>query len=336
LFIFFSLVRTCRNLQEKDSACPADGAAKDTARYLCCVEQRVEQIAICAGHMAPVYAIAPGRTADTVFSASGDRFVAEWNVRTGKQEPFAVKLEHPVYAVCHVPEMHLLLVGNAVGGLHVIDLDARKEVRYLLQHTDGIFDIAWDAAHGQLIVAGGDGVLSVWSMPDAELLIALPVIPEKLRQIALRSGEPGFALACGDGSIRLFDPVFFNESRLEGTHVQGATSVAFHPSKPAMLSGGRDAFIRVHSTADMRELLAIPAHNFAVYSMAFSPGGDLLATASRDKTIKIWDAVTLEPLVRLDARTGGHSHSVNRLLWLEDGTLVSCSDDRRIISWKFR
>lgn len=286
---------------------------------------------IITGHSAAIYSVVPGRSAHAVFSASGDKYVAEWDTNTGSQLPFAVKLEHPAYSVCYIPGDELLCVGNSVGGIHVIDLNEKREVRYLLQHSNGIYDLAWDESRAQLLAAGGDGVLSAWSVPDFNLLIALPVITEKLRQIRFSPDYSTFVLACGDGRIRLMDPVFFNEQSFESVHPDGATSAVFHPLKQAVLSGGKDAMLRVHALAGGHELLAIPAHNYAIYSIAFSPDGLLFATASRDKSIKLWDALTLDPIDRLEARNGGHSHSVNKIFWQDQNHLISCSDDRKIL-----
>jgi centriolar protein POC1 len=78
-------------------------------------------------------------------------------------------------------------------------------------------------------------------------------------------------------------------------------------------------------------VLSVPAHNYAIYSIAFGHG--ICASASRDKTIKIWDELSFNPIQRLDTKSGGHSHSVNKLLFQHDH-LISCSDDRQIICWK--
>ena len=80
---------------------------------------------------------------------------------------------------------------------------------------------------------------------------------------------------------------------------------------------------------------SIPAHNYAIYDIAFDPTGNYFATASRDKSVKIWDYNSLSVLERLEGNDGkGHINSVNKLLWLEDGTLLSAGDDRAVQSWK--
>ena len=283
-------------------------------------------------HGAPVYGLAAGRSSHTFFSASGDKFVTEWNADNQSQEAFAVKLEHPAYAVLFVKNYELLLVANSLGGLHVINLENAIEERYILHHSNGIFDLQLDERNDTLYVAGGDGVLSIWQLPSFELLRSIKLCDGKLRQIAIQTERNLIALACGDGELRILENSFYNEIYTIIAHKEGVTSVAWHPSKPVLVSGGKDAYLRIWNLEKQNsQLLEIPAHNFAIYSIVFSPDGLLMATSSRDKTIKIWNAVTLEPILKIDSKIGGHSHSVNKLLWIDNSRLVSCSDDRSIV-----
>ena len=140
-------------------------------------------------------------------------------------------------------------------------------------------------------------------------------------------------MACGDGTVRIFDPVFFNEYHTIQAHKEGATAVAWHPTKPVLLSSGKDAMLRAFSTEENdKELIALPAHEFAIYAIAFSPDNQHFATASRDKSIKIWDTTSLEVIQRLDHKIGGHNYSVNDLIWTEN-KLISVGDDRKLIVW---
>jgi WD40 repeat protein len=72
---------------------------------------------------------------------------------------------------------------------------------------------------------------------------------------------------------------------LEG-HSLPITSLAFSPCGRYLLSGSRDAQLKVWdlSTFSLKE--NIPAHLFAIYDIEYSPNENYFATASRDKSIK--------------------------------------------------
>ncbi|MEM9931913.1 MAG: WD40 repeat domain-containing protein, partial [Bacteroidota bacterium] len=107
---------------------------------------------------------------------------------------------------------------------------------------------------------------------------------------------------------------------------------------PGYISGGRDARLRLFEMAFVKvpKLPAVvDAHMSTINDLAFDPTGRYLATASRDKTVKIWDASTLKLLKVCEVvRDRGHVNSVNTLLWLDERTLITAGDDRRILTWK--
>jgi WD40 repeat protein len=118
-----------------------------------------------------------------------------------------------------------------------------------------------------------------------------------------------------------------------------ATNTAvYHPSSSIILTGGRDAILNSFTTENYAVEKSIPAHNYAIYDIKFLGDLNLFATASRDKTFKIWNASHQEFILRVNAENyQGHSHSVNRLLWLQENQiLLSAGDDRKIIAWKVK
>jgi WD40 repeat protein len=102
-----------------------------------------------------------------------------------------------------------------------------------------------------------------------------------------------------------------------------------------MLSGGRDAMLRVWDAKKLTLLKEIPAHNYAIYSISFSPDKKLFATGSRDKTLKIWKASDHSFLFRADKeKSDAHTHSVNKTLWTKfHDILISGGDDRKVMAW---
>lgn len=285
-------------------------------------------------HTSAVYCIAGGPDEGTFFSGGGDQYVVQWQMQPLQQLPFVVKLEKPVYAVHFIQKFGLLVAGNSAGEIHVIDFLNKKEIHHLIHHTKGIYDFAFDASDNILIVAGGDGVLSIWSVPDFKLIRSIPLCSEKIRQLSISDDNNLVAIACGDGVVRILDLVFYNETGTIEAHEGGATAVAWHPEKPVLITGGKDAHLRCWNISDnYNPVMSVAAHQFAIYSIVFHSSGNFFASASRDKTIKIWDSLTFDPIIKIGPGDGAHTHSVNKLLWLKS-TIISCSDDKRIATFE--
>ena len=84
-----------------------------------------------------------------------------------------------------------------------------------------------------------------------------------------------------------------------------------------LFSAGKDAHLRAwRSDRDHALLQDLPIHKAGIYQLSFNRNGSHLASASRDKAAKLWDAQSLEPAGRADRAAGGHTHSVNALLWI--------------------
>ncbi len=289
--------------------------------------------AVFTGHRGAVYALQGTRNPNLFLSASGDGKVVRWDVRTpdgGEQVADALKA---IYSFHHDQERKLLFIGNGEGGLHVVDLSEGEELRHLVTHRLGIFRII-PLDKDRIICAGGDGTISVWKVPSMDLQRHVPLSGEKLRGLAVSPDGSLLAVASLDGRVRVLDTRDFNEVNGFDAHERGAASVCWHPAKPVLISGGRDGHLRFwRSDAGFKPLQAIPAHRANIYGIAFSPDGAVCATASRDKSVKLWDASTFDPVARLELKQGGHTHSVNAVLWNADGTLLTAGDDRSVRLW---
>lgn len=299
------------------------------------------------GHKGPVYTLIAGRAPGTFLSGSGDGLVVLWRVAEPDNGEVIVRVGQAVFCLCLLAEADLLLIGTEGGGLHVVDLASRKQLHHYDLHRKGLFSICV-LPDQRVACAGGDGALSVWQVEDTRalrLLRHIPLIEEKLRDLCVAPDGEQLAVACQDGTVRVLDTALFNELftlqahplQVElGTEASfiGTMGLAYHPTKPVLFSGGKDGHLRLwRSDADHALLSSLPAHKAAIYRIAFGANGRYLATASRDKSTKVWDATTLDPIARLDRSAGGHTHSVNALLWCGEA-LVTASDDRRIVAWR--
>ncbi|MFZ1687432.1 MAG: WD40 repeat domain-containing protein [Flavobacteriales bacterium] len=292
----------------------------------------MQPISVFAGHRSAVYALARLGSADTFLSAGSDGTLVRWDLDLPAVGHGVAQLPRPVFSMLALDG--LILAGLDDGAIHALDTAAKSEVRHLRLHAKGVFS-SLAVQEGTLIAsAGGEGSIGLWRWPAMELLRQIPLGDAKVRGLALSNDGHWLAASCNDGSVRVLDTVYYNELITLNAHVGGSYGVAFHPDKPALLTGGRDGHLRAwRMEGSWGKVLDVPAHQGSIYTIAFSPDGRHVATASRDKTAKVWDATSLEPVARLDRASGGHTHSVNALLWLEDGTLLTASDDKRIVRW---
>ena len=284
-------------------------------------------------HSASLYALAPGGSPGTLFSAGADNVVAEWNLDTGETNPFAIRTERTVYSLLNLDRKHLV-IGTITGGMHVIDLATKQEIRHLQFHQKGIFHMVQIKDTSLVVCACADGSISVWNSTDWSLERHIQCTSEKVRRLAVSPDNGMIAAACGDGHIRIFETENFQPLYDIEAHSDGANSLAFLP-KGDLLSGGKDAMLCRWSAEDgFTRTAHVPAHNFAIYDVVVTP--NFVATMSRDKTVKIWNPEDLNSPTRLDrAKAGGHLNSVNAGIWLdEDQLLATCSDDRSIIIWQ--
>ena len=282
------------------------------------------------GHSAAIYCCTAHE--NYIYSGSADKYVARWLLNEGTQDKFAIRFEQAVYALELVGD-DCLAVGVADGKLYFFDLDSRTELKCYTQHTVGIFAIKSNRSKKQIYVTDADGNLSVWDY-QFNLLIYLPLDCGKIRSIDVDESGEHIALACQDGTLRVFDTVYFNELITINAHDNGATAVLFHPlKKNQLISGGKDALLKLWDLERSELLVNVVAHTFAIYNILSIQEGRTIITSSRDKNIKVWNSESLQFIKRLDFKEGGHRHSVNALDKIDENTFVSCSDDKRLIVW---
>jgi len=288
------------------------------------------------GHTGSVYSLESGPDPDTFFSGAGDKVVAKWNLNLKSDGDLIARTSDAVYAMRYLQVKNQLLVGQGKGGIHVIDLSENKEVRLLQLHEGPVFSIGFSEKNHLLISLGGDGVIAILDESDFSVMQRLRITEKKLRSVAINATENLALIACGDGSIALMElPSLKLLDRFQAHQPDfSVNALCFSPDGKYFLSGSRDAHLHLYETTSLKLLESIPAHNYAIYDIAFDPSGMFFATASRDKTVKTWNFEKMEVVERLEGNDGkGHINSVNKLLWMKNGILLSAGDDRAIQSW---
>jgi|AntRauTorckE5430_2_1112549.scaffolds.fasta_scaffold00213_4 WD40 repeat protein len=287
------------------------------------------------GHNAAIYAL---RLAPNGFySAAADGLLVHWHKDDVNFGRAVANVEGGKFLGFDTLEDGGLVAGALDGGVHWLYPDEPERNLHVAQHTRGVFAVL--RVGEEVFTAGGDGVLTKWGAKTGRTIESLPVSGNSLRCIANYPENPTLAIGASDGMVYTVNG---DEMSLTGKCAGNPPStfcVAFQPGIgwPRMIFGGRDTRLNSFDVAFVKspDFTPIDAHNSTINDLAFSPNGKYLATASRDKTVKLWDAHTWELLKVCEVvRDRGHVNSVNCLLWLDDTTLITAGDDRRILTWK--
>ena len=288
------------------------------------------------GHNAAIFSLGPGPEERQFLSGAGDGWVVRWDLDDPEIGRLIARVETQIFSQLYLKETNTVVVGNMNGGVHWIDLDQQGATKNIAHHKKGVFDIIGVGDH--VFTVGGEGSITRWSVPESRTLESYQLTNQSLRCLDFCPVRNEIAVGGSDNSIYLLNASTFELKRtIKESHDNSVFTVKYTPDGNYLLSGGRDAHLRVWDLDNGAEQISSqPAHWFTINSIAIHPGGKWFATGSRDKTIKIWSMETLQLLKVLDtARDGGHINSVNSLFWSPyRNELISCSDDRSIIIWE--
>ncbi|MFY7908137.1 MAG: WD40 repeat domain-containing protein [Emticicia sp.] len=295
----------------------------------------VEKIDTFTGHRDCVYALENTNENHRFFSAAGDGFVVRWNLQKPDVGEMIAKVGHSVYSMVYIPaENHLWIIEN-FEGIHVIDIETKKELKTLKLAPTNYFDI--QVYQNIAFVAGGDGVISIIDCDNLNFIKHIKASEMSARCISINPVEREFAVGFSDNTIKIFDLQTYQLKQVIEAHLNSVFTLKYSPNFRYLLSGSRDARLKVWDVEQKYALeKEIVAHTFAINDIVYSPDYKYFATCSMDKSVKIWNAESFKLLKVIDrARHAGHGTSVNKVLWTKfNNQIVSASDDRTISVWE--
>ena len=295
---------------------------------------QVTKVDTIAGHQDCVYTIEKGPKEHVFFSSGGDGVIAEWDLTKPQEGRMLAKVPSSVYALCYYPKRNALVVGQNFDGIHIIDLEERKERGSIQLGNTQIFDIK--VLNDRVFCSLGNGEIHILDITSLETIKVIKASTESARCIAISEVNREFAVGFSDHHIRIYNLHDFSEKRVISAHKISVFTVQYSPDQRYLLSGSRDAHLKIWDVeSDYRLKESIVAHMYAINHLVFSADGKHFVTCSMDKSIKVWDAETFHLLKVIDkARHAGHGTSVNKVLWTNfNNLLLSASDDRSISIW---
>lgn len=290
------------------------------------------------GHTHPIYTIEHAGDNRTFFTAGGEGAVVEWDLLQSDKPKIIFKGSSTIYALHKIPHLPVLACGERNGSIHLYNLEEKKLIGFIHHHHKAIFDLKSSASGNLLFAASDDGKVSAWELDKLKLVAETQLSDQSVRVLAANPDETSLAAGCRDNHVRIIHTNNFHAVQSFEAHSMPVFSLVYTANGEHLISGSRDAQLKIWDGNTLCLLEQIPAHMFAINHLALHPSSGILVSASMDKSIRLWDSSNFKLLksINPDKCSEAHRLSVNKVCWLDEETLISVGDDKRVKIWQIR
>jgi WD40 repeat protein len=292
------------------------------------------------GHSAAVQTVTFSDDGKYVASASYDKTIKIWDVRTGAEIKTLSGHTGWLGSVCFSPDGRLLASGSQDLSVKIWDAATGHEIKTLRGFRDTVWSVAFSPEGRKLVAGSRDGTIKLWESGTWRDIMTLPEGGAYARDPADSVGSArtialspdGYMLAKGswNSQITLFDLRSGKQGRTLAGHTAAVYSLAFSHDGRMLVSAGLDKTIKLWDPATGVLIATLTGHTGGVNSVAVSPDSRYLASASDDGMIKLWDARTHREIRSLPAYDGG----TRSVAFSPDGHfLVSGGQDKTVKLW---
>jgi WD40 repeat protein/serine/threonine protein kinase len=293
---------------------------------------RGDEMAVLSGHSNVVAFAGLLPDSRTVVSASRDRIVRFWDLKT-RQLLESVRTPDEPWCGALSSDGRWLVVGGEHGCWSLWDPTSR-ELRFARTNSSAVKGVAFSSDSAHVAVGSADAV-EVWNVQGFRLIAKLARENHDFR-IGLAFSPDGKTLAYSQGhqiraanTLMLWNLETGLRTFLGTLQVGGALGLAFNADGRALICGERSG-ISLWDTSTCRLRKRLTNHAEQVISVALSPNGKLMASTGGDQTVTIWDTQSWEETRVLR----GHELEVHSVTFSSDGKkLLSAGKDAAVRVW---
>ncbi len=268
-----------------------------------------------------------------VVSASSDRVVGMWDVRSGERIRTFTGRAGSGRSARFSPDGRFILASTKGSFMHALKLWNAHSGETIREFTPvmGVINSVCFGPNGALVLSGGeDNIMKLWEVGTGEKIRVFKDHWGDVNSVCFSPDGARVLSGASDHNLRLWD---VNTGRLIRTfrgHSDWVRSVCFSPDGRSVLSGSDDHDMRLWDADSGETIRVFTGHEGDVNSVSFHPDGERVLSGGDDRAIRLWEAPSGRPIRILE----GHSDNVNSVCFDPNGEFIlSGSSDGSIRLW---
>jgi WD40 repeat protein/tRNA A-37 threonylcarbamoyl transferase component Bud32 len=289
------------------------------------------------GHRDWVNALAIDPGTQTLFSASADGSIEQWNLSGGKSLQTLTQKGRRILGLAIDARGATMISGGEGGILSVWDLQSHRQKATLGFDSGKILAVAI-TTDGNIGIAGGDRLshdgnshLEIWDLANRSLITTLEGHGGSILALAISPDNRFLVSGSADRTIKIWDLATKKLLRTLEGHAGYIDTVAISPDGKILVSGSADRTIKIWNLSGGELIDTWTGHDGNVEALAISPDGKILVSGGVDRQIRFWQLSRGKSI----ATYSGHRDGIRSLVISSDGrTLISGSADKQIKIWQ--
>ncbi|MBW4467981.1 MAG: hypothetical protein KME07_21355 [Pegethrix bostrychoides GSE-TBD4-15B] len=269
---------------------------------------QTETYKILSGHTRGIWAVAYSLNGQMLASASDDKTVRLWDVRTGQCLNVLKGHSQWVLSVAFSPDGQILASGSDDRTVRLWDVQTGRCIHIMRGHTGLVWSVAFSPDGKTLVSCSQSPTVSkegirLWDVQTGQ---CIKVFHEETGTVlsVIFSPDGQILASCNmDSTVKLWDTQTGECIKTLLGHTDKVWSVAFSQTEKIIISSGDDKTIKVWDMDTGQSLNVLYGHTDSVRSAIFSRNGDAIISCSHDGTIKFWDTKTSNCTKTLSAST---------------------------------
>ncbi|KAG5486663.1 hypothetical protein LSCM1_07915 [Leishmania martiniquensis] len=301
-------------------------AAQTKAKAFSTGELSITEDCTYSGHSLAVYCCCFSPKGDLFVTASRDRSVRVWNLRSGSCTVMKGGHNGFVLSCDFSPKGNRVVSSSDDRTIKLWNLTTFTKIATLKGHEDKVYCVKYNPGGEYIASASCDNTVRVWNAETQSKLVTLKGHTLAVFSCAFSHKDNGKYVVSGsdDRMIKVWDWVCGKEVKSLVGHIGTVWTVSFSNNDKYIVSGSMDYELILWDAATGTRLRSMDGHKTSVHHAIFSDDDKYIFSCSRDSSVMVWRTDNGEHIETVL----GHLSTVYHMDIKNEKLLTSSLDDK--------